>query len=318
MSRPLRVAYIGNFQHRHCTEVHIAASLEDLGHTVIRLQENEVPVRAIAGRAAGADLLLYTRTWGLTPRNEAIATWRLLESRGTVTASYHLDLYLGLARADTLNGDPFWETGHVFTPDGDPASEQAFTERGIQHHWCPPAVWRDECVIGRRRPEFSHQVVFVGSYPYPHPEWPYRDELVGWAQRTYRGDFARYGGGSQVIRNEPLNDLYRSCGVVIGDTLCPGFTKPRYWSDRLTETIGRGGALVFPRVEGIEELGFVDGEHLRFYTFGDFDELERAVSDLLASDVNRHAMKRLGQEFVRENHTYHNRLTAALETMGLS
>lgn len=222
------VAYCGNFQHAHCTEVHVAATLETIGCTVIRLQENETPLDEMLVRGAEADVFLYTRTWGL-PGPQAIAMLRALEQRGTITASFHLDLYVGLNREHTLDGDPFWSTGWVFTPDGDPASEEMFAARGIRHVWSPPAVYEPECVPGQVVEQFQHRVVFVGSYPYPHAEWPYRNQLVEWLQGTYGAGFHRYGTGATTIRNMPLNDLYRSAEVVIGDSLCPGFVKPRYW-----------------------------------------------------------------------------------------
>lgn len=36
----MRIAYVGNFTQQHCTEVHLAKTLENLGHVVTRLQEN--------------------------------------------------------------------------------------------------------------------------------------------------------------------------------------------------------------------------------------------------------------------------------------
>jgi hypothetical protein len=242
---------------------------------------------------------------------------RRLEVRGLVTASFHLDLYLGLGREVTLNGDPFWSTQWVFTPDGDPASEAEFERRGIRHVWSPPAVHGPECRPGVYEPKFAHDVVFVGSYPYPHAEWRYRNQLVEWLTSTYAGRFRRYGGGATLVRNEPLNNLYASAGVVVGDSLCPGFTKPLYWSDRLVETTGRGGALVWPWIDGVEDEGFRDGEHLRFYRFGDFDELRRVVDEMLADPVETKRMAMRGLAFVASRHTYRHRMARLLHTVGL-
>lgn len=234
------------FTQRHCTEVHVAAALEELGCAVDRLQENDVTHRDIAARGAEADLLLYTRTWGLPDPGAVIGVFRQLEARGVVTASFHLDLYLGLEREATLEGDPFWSTGLVLTPDGAPESEAEFAWRGIRHIWSPPAVHGPECRSGRFRPQMAHDVTFVGSYPYPHPEWPYRNQLVEWLSATYGSRFRRYGGGSTVVRNEPLNDLYASAKVVVGDSCNPrrpdGTFHPRYWCvDEETEVLTADG-----------------------------------------------------------------------------
>lgn len=311
-----RVAYISNTKHRHCTEVHVAAALEELGCQVTPLQENEVTVADIEKAATGADMLLYTRTWGLADPVEAIAMFRRLEATGVVTASFHLDLYLGLVREATLDGDPFWATQLVLTPDGDPGSAAKFAERGINHIWSPPATHGPECRSGKFRQAMAHDVVFVGSYPYPHPEWRHRDQLVEWASETYGNRFRRYGGGSTVIRNEPLNDLYASAKVVIGDSCNPnGHT--RYWSDRLTETLGRGGFLAWPRIEGVEELGFVDGEHFRVFDFGDFDALKAIVDFYIANPGEARRIANQGQALVAREHTYKHRMIRLLEEAGL-
>lgn len=323
----ITVVYIGNFEHRHCTEVHVAAALEALGHTVHRAQEGPpgthrgMPLHEIERLAveSDADLLLYTRTWGLPDHAAAIAMFRRLEATGVTTASFHLDLYLGLNREATLNGDPFWSTQYVFTPDGDPASAERFEALGIRHVWSPPAVHRAECVMGTPRPEFDHDAVFVGSYPYPHPEWRYRDELVEAVSARYP-NFGRYGANGTTVRNEPLNDLYASARAVVGDSLCPGFTKPNYWSDRITETLGRGGRLIWPDIPGcLEFYGLLPGIHLLTYEFGDFDAVFRHIDWLndpenagLAADMAANA-----QAEIREFHTYENRLAAVIEAVGL-
>lgn len=237
------------FRHRHCTETHVAAALEEIGCEVRRVQEDVNDPKMLdrlEQAAAGADLMLYTRTHAMPDPARAIALWRSLEADGVVTASFHLDLYLGLVREATLEGDPFWMTGLVLTPDGAPASQAEFERRGINHVWSPPAVHRPECVPGRFRPKMAHDVTFVGSYPYPHPEWRWRDTLVEWLSATYGRGFRRYGGGSTVVRNEPLNDLYASAKVVVGDSCNPpdasGKPHPRYWCvDEETEVLTADG-----------------------------------------------------------------------------
>ena len=131
----MRIVYLGNYLHAHCTEVHLSRELERLGHEVVRLQEEPGGVGHRNFRGTGdrimhlctsepTDLFLWTRTWGLPP--EATHTWRALESYGVKTASYHLDLYWGLEREARMALDPFWTTQYVFTPDGDPRSAEKF------------------------------------------------------------------------------------------------------------------------------------------------------------------------------------------------
>lgn len=298
--------------------MHLTATLEQLGHTVTRVQEDEWTPRPELLVEAGAqhDVVFYTRTWGFADRPAGVQVFAELGERGVQTASYHLDLYVGLSREESVHGDPFWSTQHVFTPDGDPATGEWMAAHGINHHWIRPGVYRPECVPGVVEPVFQHDVVFVGSASY-HPEWPYRKQLLQFLERTYRRRYCRYGGGKVVVRNEALNNLYASAKVVVGDSLCPGFTKPLYWSDRPYETVGRGGFLIMPFIEGLDDE-FRDGEHLRFYEYGDFKALKALVDYYVAHPAEGRAIATAGQNHVRDNCTYHQRLAEALNIMGIA
>jgi SAM-dependent methyltransferase len=308
----VKIAYVGNFSQSFCTEVHIAATLEHMGHKVVRLQENEQHAGAVGQKIKGlghVDLFLWTRTWS---GHISLADLKSLREYGIPTASYHLDLYIGLKRESGLDDDPFWRTDYVFTPDGDPASAKVFEAKGINHHYIKPAVFRDECVIGTYSPELAHDVVFVGGgATYGHPEWPYRQQLVSWLRGIYGNRFAKYGHPERTMRGQDLNDLYTSAKVVVGDSLCPNFTKPYYWSDRVYETIGRGGFLIMPRIKGLEEE-FTDGENIIFYEFGNFVQLKEQIDFWLEHDYERAKVKGQAQKFVRRDATYHNRLLQAL------
>lgn len=316
----MKIAYVGNFSQPFCTEVHIAATLQDLGHSVERLQENELqPWWASDMVAAGADLVLYTRTWGQYVTLEHLAQ---LREGGITTASYHLDLYVGLKREDGLDDDPFWRTDFVFTPDGDPASAEVFERKGINHHYIKPGVFKGECYINAKeesRFALGNDVVFVGGGSptgegpqYGHEEWPYRGELLKFLKDTYGDRFSKYGYPQETIRNDRLNQLYANSKVVVGDSLCLGFSHPYYWSDRVYETLGRGGFIIHPFIPGMDEE-FTDGENIVFYDFADWDQLKQKIDYWLANDAERELVRRNGHEFVKNNATYHDRLTQALD-----
>lgn len=327
---PLNVLYLGNFKHSFCTEVHLARELESLGCVVDRVQEpdNRGDHRRVLSYIRGMchapdrpDLVLFTRTWGMPP--ETTDLWREVEALGVVTASYHLDLYVGLKRGERLEGDPFWTTQHVFTPDGDPKSAEFFAERGINHHWSPPAVVSDECSFGNFDPEFDFDVVFVGSYGY-HDEWPWRSQLIDYLNERYGPRFMRFGGDVHggPIRGQRLNDLYASAKVVVGDSLhLPGHA--RYFTDRYFETVGRGGFLLAPHVEGIEEF-MQTGVHFATYTHPHeklsvddaLDRVGQRVDWWLDIEDERRTVQRMGHHHVSRHHTYRHRLAKALETMG--
>lgn len=321
----MRIAYIGNYRHPFCTEVHISAELEGMGHDVNRLQEPPGGVGAVDFvhrvrqdlLADPVDLVLFTRTWGLPEATTHM--WREFEVAGMVTASFHLDLYRGLAREGSIVDDPFWTTGWVFTADGDPGTQAWLDGLGVRHAWSPAAIYSGECGAGIYRAEFDYDVVFVGSKADNyHDEWPWRRELLEYLERTYGRRFRRFGGDMPggPIRNAALNDLYASAKVVIGDSLALDGHRD-YWSDRYYETVGRGGFLIGPRVPGIE-AHFEDGVHLFLYDIGDLPGLHAQIDFALEKPAMRRAIAGAGMVHVAANHTYRNRLEVALATMGLT
>lgn len=315
----MKILYLGNFTQPHCTEVHLAATLESLGHTVIRHQERHLgTVRNIEG---DFDLFLWTRTWRGYVTQELLDN---LKSRGIPTVSYHLDLYVGLQREEGLDTDLFWKTDFVFTPDGDPKSAEVFAMKGINHVYMPPGVYAPECVYGTPRDQFKHDVVFVGgSVNYHREDWPYRMKLINWLKDTYGERFAIYGHPHPTIRNQELNDLYASAKVVVGDSLCKDFTHERYWSDRVYETTGRGGFLIHPYIKGLEDQFKLyptkpfSGQELVTYEFDDFDGLGETINYFLEHEAEREAIRKAGHERTKLDHTYHNRMAKMLEVVNV-
>lgn len=319
----MRICYLGNFRHPWCTEVHVTRDAERVeGVEVDRVQEpHRLPERHAAQwfasfeeRAALADLVIYQRTWGLGPRLTDV--WRRLEARGTQTASYHLDLYRGLPRESTVDGDPFWSTGVVFTADGDPATTAWCAELGIDHRWLPAAIVSDEVGEAAGAASLLTPVVFVGSAPeHYHPEWEWRRELVDGLAERYGRRFARYPVNGRAIRGEALSHLYASATVVVGDSLALGGHR-NYWSDRFYETIGRCGYLVGPSLHGLD-AHFTDGVHFTGYTIGSLDEVFLHVDEALDDPRPGRAIAREGMEHVREHHTYRHRVEEMLDSLDL-
>lgn len=307
-----------------CTEVHVAQALAELDHSVLLLQEDEVTVADIETTAVGCDLFLFTRTWGGHNRQAMTDMYDHLHAAGVRTASYHLDLYITLPREQTIPGDPFWSTEMVFHPDGSAHAAGRLSYYGVNHHPLPPAVCAADVYEGSPRPEFKHDVVFVGSArPYGHAsEWPFRDQLVAALDARYGPEsFAHYGpGGRRTVRNgingdqTALNDLYASARVVVGDTI----HRDGYVSDRLTETLGRGGLLVFPRSAAVDQLGYTDGVHYVGYEPGNLGSALAAVDRALAlGDTDRALMRQQAMTWTAQHHTFTHRMATLLDVMGI-
>src|SRR5687768_150664 len=160
MSTPLTVAYIGNFRHPWCTEVHVAGSLRQLGHTVLQLQEDQLDWAVLPQLAAGAHLVLWTRTW---PADMDVVLPQLaqLREQRIPSVSYHLDRWWGLDREHQVVDQPFFHTDLVVSPDG--GNDHRWAEAGVNHLWLPPGVYGPECVLVAPNPRaYPHPVVFVG------------------------------------------------------------------------------------------------------------------------------------------------------------
>lgn len=337
------VAYIGNFGPDHSTENHYARSFEAIGCTVVRIQENAeaTPFDAIAqaleqvGR--GVDLLLYTRTWGLD-QDRFQHLLAAAKAHGVRAAAVHLDRWQGLDREHEVTGQVMFRMEHVFTADGD-AEETFWSERDVNHHWLSAGVLRDECVEADPfdRSEYPWDIAFVGSRTYHH-EWPVRPALIDWLAETYGDRFVHVGGDGQIpgegraLRGGDLNRLYATVPVIVGDS-CYARPGAHYWSDRFYETYGRGGYLIFPRIDLLrDEVGdypswsldcpVIEEPGRRFVL--DEPSWQRSLAslriaiDLALSDrPRREADRQRLHALVRNGCSYEDRAQTILETIGL-
>lgn len=320
--RPLVVAYRGNFQSDLPTDVtpwstehHVAGSLEELGHRVVRIQEDRASWSDTLAMAHGADLFLWTQTYGfahLWDQQEARDTLGVLGGR-MPTVGLHLDLWWGLEREHQVLEEPFFQhTRWMFTADGD--HDQEWADAGVHHHWSPPAVFGPECIPGTPRQQYRSDVAFVGSWRggYHDAWWPQRKAMLDELQAHYRGQ-VKLWPRQHAIRGQALNDLYASTKVVVGDS-CFADRSDRYFSDRPFEAVGRGAFLVMPWIRGLADM-LVDGEHCRYFPPGDHLEMRRLINHYVRHDTERERIRRTGQAHVRQNHTYARRLDALLTTV---
>lgn len=311
----MRIAFYGNFQVTYTSEAHHAASLEQLGHTVIRLQEPTTTAEQLANEGAHADMFVWVHTHGWNTPGMKIAL-RTIKAAGVPVVAYHLDLYLGLRRWTTYESDPYMrDIDHFFTVDrlmADWLNENT----AVRGHYLPAAVFGPESYLAESGSSpHGNDVIFVGSRGY-HPEWPYRPRLIDWLRDTYGPRFTHVGGDGHTgtIRGDDLNRLYASSKIAVGDTLCLNFDYPDYWSDRVYETLGRGGALIHPYVKGMERY-FTDMSHLMFYEYGNFAELKELIDFALEDEGAREDIRLAGHEHVKAHHTYAHRWAEILETV---
>lgn len=306
----MRVSYVGNFSVPFSTESHIAKAWENLGHEVQRIPEQKLEWADLAGSVQG-ELFTWTRTAGFDPpdlgRQRAA-----LQALRVPRVGIHLDRWFGLARESTERGpldpDPspfFTHLDLLYTADGGDHPWQ------VRHEWMPPAILSDETELGTPHRAYTADVAFVGNLTsYGHKEWaPYRHQLWTHLRTRYHGRFQVFPGqGRPAIRGRDLANLYATVKVLVGDSCLAG-NPVRYWSDRVPETLGRGGFLIHPEVEGLADAF----PHLLTYELGDFDTLSRLIDQALADPVARGANAEMNRAHVLAHHTYEHRLTRLLE-----
>ena len=308
----MRLVLLGNFSTPHSTEQHHRQALEDLGHDVVCLQEGKATAGQVVSQARGSSFLVWVHTHGFKTPGGIVPALRELKRHGTPTIAYHLDLWMGLDREkDLTEGHPYLsDVSHFFTVDSRMA-DWLNSHTGVRGHYLTAAVAHRECYAWDGERDIP--VAFVGSHHY-HAAWPYRNELIARLADRYGDDFHLIPGRGPAVRGADLNRLYSRTQVVVGDTLCPGFDYPDYWSDRAYETLGRGGFLIHPRITGMKDQ-FVDGVHLRYYDYNDWDSLFGLVDYYLANPEHREEIRATGHAEVHAYHTYIHRWKTILETL---
>lgn len=289
----MRVAYIGNFGPERSTENAVAYGLEQHGVDVERIPQE----RASATRPNAfarqllrnpPDLVLYTRSHNRTALPaDWTRIWRLLEDRGVRTASVHLDVFVGVRRdgirRDSYRTEPLFTTQTVLTPDPELAAQ--IETSSTRHVWLPPAAdVRHDDAAAVPSPTLAGQVVFVGSrYGVPglHPEYPFRAQLLDALEQRYGERFVWIGNGSPIgtCRGPSLWSVYASDCVIVGDSCFAG-DRPLYWSDRVPETLARGGLLIHPDVPGIRSY---HAERILTYLPKSIPDLFSMIDECLAS-----------------------------------
>ena len=309
-----KIVFLGNFRVDYSSETHHANTLESLGHKVIRMQESEAKSEEILKHAIDSDLFIWIHThgWRTPGKYEMGQVLRTLADYKIPTMTYHLDLWFGLQRQRDLDNHPVYKyIGHFFTVDKK-MSDWFNQKTNVKGHYIPAGVYDKECII--KQVELKNDVIFVGSKKY-HSEWKYRPQLIDWLEDTYKERFQHYGmGGLPSIRGTKLNKLYWSTKIVVGDTLCINFKYPDYWSDRVYETMGRGGFIIHPYVQGMERE-FEDKKHLVFYEYGNFNQLKELIDYYLEHDEEREAIRKAGHELVKSKYTYRNRWEQILKEL---
>lgn len=122
-----------------------------------------------------------------------------------------------------------------------------------------------------------------------------------------------------------MQELYATVPVVLGDSCLAGESH-RYWSDRVPETLGRGGLLIHPMVDGMTSWYYgememaedADGDEFTVYPeflsyeLGRFDEAVETAKWALADAHAARAIRAQGRATVLARDTYAHRMGTVL------
>ena len=299
------IGFIGNFEAPFSTENDRVWSFNKLGHDVIAFQENKVDVKAIKNYLSKMDMLMYSHTHGWEIKGLK-TLFKQCKKLNIPTVSVHLDRWAWLEREKDVGVEATWFTEFMFMADGSPEAAELYDKLKVKWFYLKPGVIERDCYMAAPDPmRFPHEIIFVGSKGY-HSEYPFRPKLIDFLKKTYGKRFGHYGGdGLGTIRGHDLNTLYASAKIVVGDT-CFG-DRPKYWSDRVTETMGRGGFLLHPKITDLPHglMGNYEAESL--------EHLKKQIDLFLKFPSDRIKTQKAGFEHVRKHENYTIRAEAILE-----
>jgi hypothetical protein len=279
----MRLAIIGKFGRIH-DEEYIARSFEMLGHVVCRVDERYPTDQVVQFvDAFKPDYVLWTKFFVL----EAKKLRAYFKKYKTIC--WVFDLYWGHEREYRITNHPAFSADYVFTTDG--GHDEFFSRVGIRH-WCVrQGIYAKECFM--LKPQPSDIIAFVGSESLVNPD---RVKMLAFVENEYKNQFKWYGRyNTNEVRSVALNDLYSEVAIVVGDS----HYSPHYWSNRVVETLGRGGFLIHQEVPGLKE----EYPDIVTYKRGDLDDLKIKINYYLKHEKERWAIVRKNFEFVKRHYT---------------
>jgi len=276
----MRIAFVGKFRKMH-DEEYIARSFEMLGHTVDRIEQITHPRDVMQYiREHTPDILLYTK-WDIPV--EMLDACKVLHVK---TVCWLFDLYFDYSREWQVNNKTFFRSQYVFTTDG--GHDKRWKEHNINHRCVRQGIYKEECEMLEPTPRI--EVVFVGS---KSPIYPERNETMKRLANDFK--FKWFGErNTDEIRGLHLNRLFSASHIVVGDS----FYSPHYWSNRVVETLGRGGFLIHRDVPGIKE------EYPDLVTYdGTYEDLKSKIEYYLKNESERVEIIKKNFEHVKNNYT---------------
>ena len=138
-----------------------------------------------------------------------------------------------------------------------------------------------------------------------------RQDMVEFLKLTYGNKFASYGMGQerQMVNPQEEVNIYNSAKIVVCHN---NYNRSFYTSDRIWRAMACGAFVLTPSFYGIDSL-FEVGIHLDIWR--NFKELKEKIDYYLENEEERQAIAKAGMLYVRENHSYYDRIETIENTL---
>lgn len=291
----MRIAYIGNFK-KMWDEEYVAQAFERLGHDVGRITEADPEViRQL--KEYNPDVIL----WAKLNTHYALDIIRWAKDNKVITVCWVWDLYWGYRSIGYMNL-PMWKADYVFTSDN--GHEQEWKDSGIKHKCIRQGIRKEECYLEPFE-DIENKVIFVGSYNALNHD---RNNIISQVSKDF--DFKWFGKtDTDEVRGPKLNRLYAKSGIIIGDSVW----SPYYWSNRVVETLGRGGFLIHVDVPGIKE----EYPYLVTYERDNYLDLKNKIGHYLQNPKQRKEIINKNYEWVRDHYTMDHKVQDLCQSLSI-
>lgn len=276
----MHIGFIGKFKKLH-DEEYIARGFEMLGHKVSRIPQTASPEEIkVFILSKHPDILLFTK-WDVPELVKHIC-----QLSNVKTVCWLFDLYFGYTREHQVGTRSFFQADYVFTTDN--GHNHRWGKFEVNHNCVRQGIYGEECFVSK--PDCKRDVIFVGS---ESPVYPERNLTMQKLANQY--NFQWFGRkDADEIRGADLNFIFSKAKIVVGDS----FYSPHYWSNRVVETLGRGGFLIHRDVPGLKE------EYPDLVTYdGTYEDLCEKIDYYLEHEEERLLIVQKNFELVKNNYT---------------
>tara|TARA_Y100000401_G_C8319769_1_gene224587 strand:+ start:331 stop:1299 length:969 start_codon:yes stop_codon:yes gene_type:complete len=304
----MKIVFIGKFNELYHEEGK-ARGLQKLGHDVYRFDELFMDPNDIEKIInIDPDVVIYTK---LRFKDSMLFSNKMKEHKILMVSwfpDYCFDWNEGMLKYDKeicaiSNSDL------LIIPDG--LNKSKWNKLGINQHCVRQEINDDMCFIGNKIENLNKDILFIGTLN--NGVYKHRIPLIEFLSREYGNKFLHLGGSnSDEIRNSDLNDIIASVKIIIGDSLYA----PSYWSNRIYETIGRGGFILHSFTEDLDKE-YEIGKHFDVYKttknkvgWGreiDYFDLKNKIDFYLKNDRIRKSIAEEGMKYTLKNYTMTHR-----------